>query len=606
MRVSEILDALPDTLEWMVLFNLSAVRKLANDTTTRAMYHLPSEIELEPYSHVVLTSYGRSLATHHGSELIEPLSGQRWSRQQSTPSLGDRFAAQLALFSVDDADCLGLGEQSPFSPVLLHVKIQSGYGQAQAIFEQEPSKEHYELLRAVGVTFLGGECKGDYYLARFQNHLPTHIHAGILSHFSRTAHCNLFFLQQGQIDAALETGLLKAAADRIHRASDRGLKALAKLTQAACLHTPMAMTCQPPPPSQPFPYGDLVPLGFVLKALNRAVINSSAGTRESDSSATVLDAHKTLSQFLLSKRQGYLWAFHTSRLITSTDSALILQGFNHPEAVAALELFADGQGGYYPQLWSDNQQPGKMRFDESYRHWCQSDYATTCLVRALQQEAEIETKTPLDYLAARFETRSGLYFANPYLVDWALAQAIRSDESAAPLRQKLLAEILASMNQDYSFGCYDVALSTALAILSMAALGFRGRTLRMAQLRLLEFMDTRGHWPVAIPFYSSVHLDRDVHFDLEKQTSNHQIGQVQGQTHAISLYIDTHQMIATALAVLALSEPCLPENPDQNFHDRQQGIHPRYQCLNPIEYITTVALPPYLVNRQLTAGSVLL
>ena len=77
MRVSEILDALPDTLEWMVLFNLSAVRKLANDTTTRAMYHLPSEIELEPYSHVVLTSYGRSLATHHGSELIEPLSGQR-------------------------------------------------------------------------------------------------------------------------------------------------------------------------------------------------------------------------------------------------------------------------------------------------------------------------------------------------------------------------------------------------------------------------------------------------------------------------------------------------------------------------------------------------
>lgn len=606
MLISKILDVLPGSLEWMVLFNLPAVRKLADDATTRAMYHLPPEVKLEPYSHVVLTSQGRFLAAHDRPELIEPLSGQSWSRQQGTPSLSDRFANQLALFSVNDADCLGLGEQPPFSPVLLHVKIQSGYGQAQAIFEREPSGEHYELLRAVGVKFLGGECKGDYYLARFQNHLPVHIHAGILSHFSRTAHCNLFFLQQGQIDAALETGLLKAATVRIDRGRDRGLQALANLAHDACSHLPMAMICQPPPPSQPFPYGDLVPLGFVLKALNVAISDSSTGIRESNSGTTIVKACQTLNQFLLSKRQGHLWAFHTQRLVTSTDSVLILQGFNHPESVVALERFTDGLGGYYPQLWSTDPQPGEMRFDESYHHWCQSDFATACLVRALRQDAGLETKTPLEYLATRFEHRSGLYFANPYLVDWALACAIRSDESATPLRQELLTEMLASMNEDYSFGRYDVAMSTALAILTMAALGFRGRTMRMAQLRLLEFMDARGYWPVATPFYSSLHIGCDIDFNPTQQPNNSQIAQVQGQTHAISLYSDTHQMITTALAVLALSESCFPENPDSHFVDRQPEVHPRYQSSNPIEYITKFALPPYLVKTQLTAQLALL
>jgi hypothetical protein len=33
-------------------------------------------------------------------------------------SLAERFCQQLSLFPVDEADCLGLGEQSPFAPVL--------------------------------------------------------------------------------------------------------------------------------------------------------------------------------------------------------------------------------------------------------------------------------------------------------------------------------------------------------------------------------------------------------------------------------------------------------------------------------------------------------
>ncbi len=599
MLVCEILHTLPASLEWMVLFNLSAIREFADGATTRAMYHLPEEIDLEPYSHVVLTSFGRFLALHNESKLIEPVSGKGWTHEQIKSSLYERFASRIALFPVDEADCLGLGEQSPFSPVLLHIKIKSGYGEAQAIFERSPNCKHYELLRAVGVKFLGGEPKGEYYLAQFQNRLPIHIHAGILSHFNRTAHCNLFFLQHGNIDPLLEAGLLKALTSRVNYASNKSLQALAKLTQQA-VEQPMAMTCQPPAPGKPFPYGDLVPLGFVLKALNAA--------------ESCLEARQVLSQFILSKRQGNLWAFHTDRLITSTDSALILQGLNESEAVEALELFADGQGGYYPQLWSSEKQPGKMVFDESCRHWCQSDYATTCLVRALRKDAGLESKTSTDDLAAGFENRSSLYFANPYLVDWVLACAISLDESAAQLRQKLLAEILASMNEDYSFGVYDVAMSTALAILSMATLGFKGRTMQVAQLQLLEFIDSHGLLPAATPFYSSLRIDHEIPAHtllglLMSQTAANtsgnqqkQIKKVQGQYHGISLYVDTHQMITTALAALALSQKCSSERQDLDLSSYKRQIHPRYQSLNHSEYITKFALPPYLsVENQLTA-----
>lgn len=603
MLVSEILQVLPASVSWMVLFNLSTIRELADEATIRQMYHLPETIDLTPYSHVVLTSHGRFLALLDELQLIEPLSGTGWSRQPSQNSLHDRFSNQLQLFPVDEADCLGLGEKPPFTPVLLHIKIKSGYGQAQAIFEREPSQDHYELLQAVGVTFVAGEFKDSYYLAQFQNRLPIHIHAGILSHFSRTAHCNLFFLQHGTIDPPLEAGLLKACQDRVTWARNRGFHALAKLAQEAC-QQPMAMTCQPPLPGQPFPYGDLVPLGFVLKALNTAASLSIA------ESGTILAARRALSQFLLNQRQGHLWAFHTERLVTSTDSVLVLQGFNHPEAVEALESFADGQGGYYPQLWSSEPQPGKMLCDESSRHWCQSDYATTCLVRALRRDAGLETKTPVDYLAAGFEHRSGLYFANPYLVDWVLACAIRQDKAAALWRQKLLAEVLASMNEDCSFGTYDVPMSTALAILTMATLGFRGRTMGVAQLRLLEFMDSHSFLPPATPFYSSLRLDPDIPSHIlvgllltqslgnTSPSRQKQIRQVQGHYHSISLYIDTHQMITTALAVLALSEKCSPAQRDMDWVTSKLEIHRRYQCRSHCDYIANFALPPYLLQEK--------
>ena len=104
-------------------------------------------------------------------------------------------------------------------------------------------------------------------------------------------------------------------------------------------------------------------------------------------------------------------------------------------------------------------------------HWCQTDYATTCLIRALRHRARLPVRTPLSYIEEGFQSRAGLYFANAYLTDWCVAEALRGDPAAEPLRQRLAGEILDSANPDGTFGQYDVALSTSFAILALAAAG---------------------------------------------------------------------------------------------------------------------------------------
>ncbi len=534
-----------------------------------------------------MSSQGRYLATNDDDNLLDAVTLDSIVTPQA--NLADRFESQLKLFDVDNAHCLGLGEQAPYAPVLLHLRLEDGCGKAQAIFEQEPTGEHYELLRAVGVTFKGGESHDEYYLAKFENRLPTHIHAGILSHFQRTANCNLFFLQQGNIDENLETGLLQAATKRIQWSKERVFQALAQLTTAAC-QQPMAMTCFPPAPAQPFLYGDLVPLGFMLKALEVAGLS---------------DSYAELKQYLLDKQQDSLWAFESDRLITATDSALILQGLDTVESIEALEQFSDGAGGYYPQLWSNSEDSNKMLLDDSCQHWCQTDYATTCMIRALRQKVGLPSKTPVELLQQGMATRSGLYFANPYLVDYYLALAISQDDAGKDLRQQLLTEVLASRNEDFSFGTFDRAFSTSLAIATMDTLGYRGRGLQASQLKLLEFIKPSGQSPVAIPFYSTLIKDAQKESSLLENmlqanvfgSTTNILKQLQTRTvfdkdHDISLYLDNHKMISTAIAALALSIDAQGNTNLDSLPKIQP--HPRYRCRNHTEYIANFALPPYM------------
>ena len=317
---SEILRGLPGALDWMVLFDLPALRGLISDIIVRNMFSLPQDANLGLYSHVVLTSRGPLIASREGSSLISANGRRIFSDGEREACLYDRFSDRFDLFAVDEADCLAVGETPPFPPVLLHLKVTDGHGEARAVFATEPSGEHYELLKAVGVEYLGGDWEGAQFVARFRNHLPTHVHAGVLARFSRTGHCNLFFLRHGSIDRGLERGLISAASSRVAWAARIAQEAVTRLARKTCDER-LALTCQPPPPARTFPYGDLVPLGFLLKASNAFMEPGAA------------DACAKLRALLQSRRQGSLWSYHTGGLATSTDSALVLLGCHGPDGV---------------------------------------------------------------------------------------------------------------------------------------------------------------------------------------------------------------------------------------------------------------------------------
>ena len=571
MTIEQILRLLPFNLDWMVAFRLAGIQPLVDDATIRAMYYLPEGFDLAPYSHVVLTSVGRMLAPLEGSGLLLVAPVGVTAGPVVQECLYERFADTLNLFPPDEADCLGFGTKANLPPALLHLTIHDGYGDAKAVFRREPTGEHYELLRAVGVEYRGGEQRDGYFVARFRNNLPTHFNAGALAHFSRTGNCNRFFLNHGEIDTELESGLLKASHDRTKAGLVRTMAATALLARAT-VREPLAMTCQPPPPAPSFAFGDLVPAAFLLRALNRTIEGKLSATRAS------------LRDWLQHSRQDGLWAFHTGRLITATDSALVLSSMADRESVELLERFADGTGGYYPQLWSDEKQSGHMQRTQDFEHWCQADFATTCLARSLRARAGLTEVTPLHYLEERFPNRAGLYFANPYLVDWALAESLRYDSSASSLKARLLEELLASRNSDFSFGTFDLALSTSAAIMAMAALGFRGRTMRMAQLRLLGMVDSTGRMPACIPFYSSER-------SKFRYAVRPQVFEIEGAIYELSWYHDSHHAVGTALAAEALDEECTPENRDI----RPLGAaHPRYRCGDHTEYVSKFALPAYV------------
>jgi hypothetical protein len=571
---SQIIRSLPESLEWMVLFDLSTLRRLAADETVRDMFFLPQSTDLDLHSHIVLTSQGTVAADRAESRLIYPVSGAVFCAGETEACLYRRFSGRFDLVPVDEADCLAIGEMPPFPPVLLQLRAEAEHGEARVIFAEEPSGQHYELLKAVGIEYSGGSHEGPYYVARFRNHLPTHIRSGILANFARTSHCNLFFFRHGSIDRALEYGLASASTRRVSWAAEQARQAVVRLADRAENGT--APTLQPP--AESITSGDVVPLGFLLQVLNH---HTSV-----DSIFRDVDVRKRLTSLLQSRRQGLLWPYLVGGQVSPTATALVLRGLRDPEAVEALETFADGEGGYYPWPLTDEEglddtDPGGTAGRR------QADFATTCLIRALRNDAGLETKTGVEYLASRFEGRGGQCFANPYLVDWALASALSKDGAAREIRDRLAAEILASMNDDHSFGRFDVPISSAFAILSLAALGVADRTTRMAQLRLMDFMGPDGTLPAGTPFYSARVASQ---------------GEMRGRRHTLDLRLFGHEAVSTAAAALALQAGCSPLERDPDILKERSGeAHPRYGCRDHTEYVHNFALKLLAVSPQPSA-----
>lgn len=584
MRAADILELLPSELDWMVLFRLSAISSLATESEVRSMFRLPINVDLDPVSHIVLSSQGHLIASLNQSALWRIDEDELTELPPPRTSL---LGAHRALFDNLDpnkADCLAFGKTSAPRPVILHIEMKADEGHATAIFHRQPSCRDYALLKAIGVEYLGGHWTDAGFVASFRNRLSFHLHAALLSGYTRPGNCNRFFLNHGEIDTKVQSGLAQACLARTEWAREKSFETARELARQACAQE-VAMTCYPPPPRMPFPRGDLVPLGFLLNALAH------------DPQKKAEKERIALREKLWAAKRGPLWAFHTDRLVTCTDSALVLLGIQDRESIEALECFTDGNGAYFPQLWAPLPEPDRLVMTTANAHWCQADFATTCLVRSLRKGAGLSTVTPLEYLQTHFEVRSGLFFANPYLTDWALASALSADTGAAEVKDRLRKEILASRNSDYSFGAYDVAFSTSLAILALAALGCRGRLLRLSQLALIEMMDSaNGIWPECTPFYSSKKVsDPEAKRPMapDRICSRSQVIDVNGSIHELCWYVDTYRIISTAVALMALGEACdvLEEGPDLS---RDEPVNKSYRCGSQAEYVAEVALHPYV------------
>jgi predicted NAD/FAD-dependent oxidoreductase len=348
---------------------------------------------------------------------------------------------------------------------------------------------------------------------------------------------------------------------------------------------PLPMTCIPPEPDLSYSFGDLVPLGFLVRALGLASDHPEAETLQ-----------ERLSEYLNRHKQNSLWAFHRGHLVTSTDSALILLGLSDYDAVEALEIFHDGNSAYYPQLWSEIPRPDHMTAMDAYRHWCRADYGTSCFIRGLRRAHNLAPGTSAGYLTAGFERRSGLYFANPYLVDWALSMAISGDPEFRELRFRLLGEVMASRRDDGSFGNFDRLMSTALAVLTLTQLGYSGDFLVNSRTYLEQSGMNLEGIETARPFYSSEIIDDNPDSFQRilqlKALNGDNVCEIGKCYHAISYYEDTYDIICRSLVFLALREQPRPDSA-QRKASVPSAVHPRYCCADQAEYIRCFALPPY-------------
>ena len=205
LSLPALLDQLPHGLEWGVLFRTQALVELISCDQLERMLGFPAESEITESVCVALTSAGKCLTFMHEGRWVWSLGGPP---VDVMPGVAGRFADRVSMLpAAENADCLGFGQLSGQSPVVMALTIEAGVATAEALFDQRPAEDHYDLLAAVGVRSLGGEWRGAHWCARFSNRLGDHLHAGTLAGFSRTAHCNLFFLNHGRIDESSRGGI---------------------------------------------------------------------------------------------------------------------------------------------------------------------------------------------------------------------------------------------------------------------------------------------------------------------------------------------------------------------------------------------------------------
>jgi hypothetical protein len=573
--VAKILNDLPPTIEWMVMFRISAIQRFADNTTIKKMYFLNENTEIEQYDFVVLTSEGRFLYNNQNTsftngESLHPV-------KFNTHGLSDVYKDEIGSLNIDLADSFATGYYPEYGKVILYITFDKTVAIAQSVFNKAPNTDYYEFLQAVGVKFIKGEYLANgKYLAHYENTLSKHIASGILANFSRTDNCNLFFFLHGNINDELAKGIIHAGWKRLEY-EQKHLQSKLELLANKCMQENLKMQVIQPFTEDTFDMGDVVPKGILYGALAMILPNERV----------TLNLHDSLYK---DKLRG-LWTFEKNDLETSVDTALILQFMYDNEATQLLQKFQDPKsGGFLPQTDAEVPKEGDMKYVPEKDHWCQANIASSALIAYIYHKHQINIDTQLEhFILSNFDNRSDLYFANPYFVDWLYAKSLTALSNTNSLKDRLKNEILSSINFDFSLGAFDKVFSTACGILALKELGASDNQLLALQLFVLNNYQTPGEQQ-PIPFYSSLLL----HETHSVKTGN--IVSIKDKNLSVYLYKDQHSVIYTAIVGLSLSiDTKNASNQNKGIKDYVSANSPsRYVCKNHLEYIAQFALPPYL------------
>lgn len=570
MLIGQTLRHLSGDLRWAVVFDVAAIADVVGADAFARAVGMPATVTRRA-DHVALTSDGPCLLTGADSSLTEP----RWS-------LSDAYADMLAELDTSVAHCLAVGRQAPWPPVAMGVHLDGSLGTAVAMFQRRPTAADLRHLSAVGVTYRGGSEVGTWFRAAFTIDLAAHFAAAIRAGFQRTGNCNQFFLEHGTLSPNTRLGLRLAGMQTVAAGRDLAGQALLRVVSTA--PETYAMKRRPPMLGRASRYGDNITLAAVSGAARRL-----SGPLADDGQAIA----RTLSNLLQQRSRHGLWAFHHGGLPTAIDSALVLTGLGgaRPSDQERFAAFRTDEGAYLPQLSGDG--TFAMPTDDGNRHWCQPDFVTTCLIATFGASSPDAAA----WAGKRFATRSGLFVANPYLVDWAFARLLAAADTDTG--QRLAAEVLATQHRDGAFGTYDVALSTAAAILTLDALGVRGEAVRAAQTRLTSLMTQSGTFPPTTPFYSAMCLKPEqltpaIAARIALGERRWQVARIGQDHYGVTFYSDSLGLLTSAIAVHALSVHC--RRPMATDHP-VDTLHARYRCRTHLDYVARFALPPYTGGR---------
>lgn len=599
-RLLAAMDACAGTA---VAFHLPSVRTVASDEQVRGMFFMPEDADLDTIEAVAMAPGGPSFLMRDGRIQLHP---DCPAARVYAPTLFEAHAPDFRWLENLGAFCIGIGRLEQMPPVTLALNFDNGVARGAAVFTSPPCGNALDLLAAIGVRRLGETPLPDgRLLVHLENRLAAHVDAATLSQYRRTMNCNLFFMSHGNTDMKeIREGLESASRVRIAAGRERLAHAVLDLS-AEALGKGLSLQMRVSGASETQPYGDLVPLGFLGMALQRIVGHGGPNAEAAAQRLVQVQNH------LQDHRNSGLWGYGRNCIPTSTDTALVCLSGLLPD-FESLEKLRGPEGGFMPQMVTEEGEAFSMRRTPATRHWEEEDLPTTAFLEALRLDAGLEMHTDAQWFLDRAARWGGLYFVPPTLGLWALARIAarlacsgangrqNADRNAVLLRETILNHLAALRTSEGGFCHFDPALHNGFAVLALEELGQLGRTTVAAQLRVLDAWEAPHG--VETPFYSTlISMSTQSIVDDFLQNSRPEFSLPCGFRHQVSLYEDPSRLIVTAVAAAALHVMADPgeEEATTPFPGPQAGIPPaNLLCLDSPEEQALHHVQPYGVPRN--------